>query len=227
MDRSCDSRCLSKSLSFLSFEVYGFFCILINALYWFCMKVTLKEFADMIRNYAEAYRAIELVQKAETPLKDRLNPFIPKKGDQKTGVFGEALVYEFLMRSNYTNLEFGTPSEKGWDIKGIKDHAFKLIQVKTTSAFAEKRIISPIHAGWDHLYLVSLDKSFIPNGIWLLDDPSVLNWKIENGKKILRSMKMKDPENSLSNGSRSLFNSGYPLIDLIQVFKETMHELYM
>lgn len=190
------------------------------------MKVTLKQFAGIVKNYAETYEKVELLQKAKSISGERLNSFLPEKGDQKTGIFGEAFIFEFLTRSNYENLEFGTPSEKGWDIKGKKDNCIIRIQVKTTSEFAESRVISPIHYGWDHLYLVSLDKFFIPNGIWLLDNPSILDWKIDmKGHRVIKSKKMKHPEKQQFKGSKVIFDPNYTL-DVFKEFKDRMNELY-
>ena len=122
-----------------------------------------KQFIKLIRNYAQVYSEFEHFQKA--------NSFIPTNGDQKTGVIGEAFIYQYLSKKGKTNLEFGSTSEKAWDIKDENNIRY---QVKTVSAYSQTQRISPIHKGWDYLYLVHLTTDFIPDKILLVKDPK--NW---------------------------------------------------
>ena len=49
-----------------------------------------KKFQKVVKNYAKAYSDFEEIQKKG------IN-FIPKIGDQKTGVIGEAYIYKYLI----------------------------------------------------------------------------------------------------------------------------------
>jgi len=97
-------------------------------------------FIAVVKKYAEAYRDFEEIQKA--PDFD----FVPETGDQKTGIIGEAFIFEYLKRQGHSDLEFGNHSQKGWDIKypfGLAPNGVVLIQVKTVSAFSKTKAISP------------------------------------------------------------------------------------
>lgn len=129
------------------------------------------EFRQIVKKYAEAYFEFEEFQKQEE------TTFIPQKGDQKTGVIGEAYIYEYLSKSSNCKLKFGNHSEKGWDIKSSK---YKY-QVKTVSEYSRTKIISPIHDGWDFLYFVHLNKRFEPDKIYKIKNPGNLNDKVIRG----------------------------------------------
>lgn len=119
-----------------------------------------KRFQMVVKNYAKAYSAFEEIQKGEK----RIN-FVPKKGDQKTGVIGEAYIYKYLTDQGYAIVKFGNASQEAWDIqckRNKNDKKFIKIQVKTI-AYGE--IISHIRPGFDILYLVKLDESFFPTKI--------------------------------------------------------------
>lgn len=163
------------------------------------------EFISDIKLYANGYSLLEKAQK------NKNQKFIPRNGDQKTGIIGEAYIYQFLLKKGYRNLEYGTASEKGWDIKAELGKKEYKIQVKTVSGFSETRTISPIHDGWDELYLLSLDKEFVPNGLWKINDPNELNWNVKvktDGEKAkyLIGKKMRKPDKAKGNsGSKELF----------------------
>lgn len=120
-----------------------------------------KRFQDVVEKYANAYADFESIQK---PGKDRID-FVPEKGDQKTGVIGEAYIYKYLKEKGCKNLEFGDPSQKSWDIKYTEEGKEKTVQVKTVSEFSECQIISEIIPGFDILYLVKLNKQLYPTKI--------------------------------------------------------------
>ena len=67
-------------------------------------KYTFNHFLTDVKQYAKAYNRLELAQK------DKTQTFIPEKGDQKTGLIGEAFVHQFLLKKNYKNLKFGNCS---------------------------------------------------------------------------------------------------------------------
>ena len=123
-----------------------------------------KQFIQLISNYAQIYSEFEQFQKN--------NSFVPTNGDQKTGVIGEAFIYQYLSKKGKINLEFGSTSEKAWDIKDGENIKY---QVKTVSAYSKTQRISPIHRGWDYLYLVHLTTDFIPDKVLLVKNPK--NWK--------------------------------------------------
>lgn len=64
-----------------------------------------EDFLEILKLYSEVYLKFENFQK------NKDNIFIPKTGDQKTGIIGEALIFEYLSRLNEKGLNFGTHSE--------------------------------------------------------------------------------------------------------------------
>lgn len=132
-----------------------------------------EDFLEIIKLYSEVYFKFENFQK------NKDNIFIPKTGDQKTGIIGEAVIFEYLSRQNETGLHFGAHSEKGWDIESSKYR----YQVKTVSAFSKTKILSPIHKGWNYLYLIQLNVNFLPERVLKIENPS--NWN----KDIIKGMK--------------------------------------
>ena len=117
-----------------------------------------------IFSYAKAYE--ELQQLQET------TPWIPA-GDQKTGSIGEYYAFVYLLSQfNEDALSFGGHSEKGWDSEIVQSPSCR-VQVKTVSAFLSSRIISPIHRGWDELFIIFLRKRFEPEGFWIVRDQSI------------------------------------------------------
>jgi hypothetical protein len=123
------------------------------------------------------------------------SPLIPQ-GDQKTGCIGEFYAYLYL-RAKYPDakLTYGGHSEKGWDIKVEQPSGQWLVQVKTVSAYSASRTISPIHPGWDKLFLVYLDEEFVPRGFWVIPDNSI----VSKGK-VLKGCRCRKPDDA-SSGS--------------------------
>ena len=132
-----------------------------------------ENFLEIVKLYSEIYKKFEDFQN------DKENFFIPKKGDQKTGVIGESFVFEYLNRTKQKDLHFGSHSEKGWDIES-KDYKY---QIKTVSAFSKTGILSPIHNGWDFLYLIKLNTSFLPCKVLKIENPRNWNKNIIKGKR--------------------------------------------
>lgn len=123
---------------------------------------------DAITKYAEAYEELQKLQ-------DTL-PWIPG-GDQKTGSIGEYYAFVYLISLfDESQLSFGGHSEKGWDIE-VAESPARRIQVKTVSAFSKTRTISPIHRGWDELYILFLSKRLEPEGFWIIQDNSIFGNK--------------------------------------------------
>lgn len=106
-----------------------------------------------IRQYAVAYKKLEEIQKAE------LLPI----GDQKTGVLAEFYA-KIYADSVYARVETGHGSQSAWDLKvsTSKTGKFEAVQVKAVSDFSQTRRVSPIHPGWDQLWLVCLNKQLEP-----------------------------------------------------------------
>lgn len=120
---------------------------------------------DAIAVYANAYHRLQRLQ-------DSL-PWIPG-GDQKTGCIGEYYAYAYLLsRFDAKKLSFGSHSEKGWDIL-VEEAPPCRIQVKTVSAFSKTRTLSPIHEGWDQLFIVYLNRRLEPEGFWIIEDTGIL-----------------------------------------------------
>ena len=118
-----------------------------------------KRFQDVVEKYSKAYAEFESIQKDERIV------FVPEKGDQKTGVIGEAYIFKYLTEKGCEDVKFAEPSQKAWDIKYTEGGREKTIQVKTISEFSEKKIISHILPGFDILYLVKLDRNLCPEKI--------------------------------------------------------------
>ena len=119
-----------------------------------------QHFQEIVAKYAKAYSDFEDMQKQTS--------FVPEKGDQKTGIIGEAYVFKYLTEQKCAEVKFGNASQSAWDIqykKDINDKEYTKVQVKTVSEFSDKLIISPIHPGFDILYLVKLNRSFFPEKI--------------------------------------------------------------
>ncbi len=121
----------------------------------------LKRFQDVVEKYAKAYAEFESIQKDE---KNRIG-FVPKEGDQKTGVIGESYIYKYLTEKGCEDVKFAEPSQKAWDIKYTEGGEEKTVQVKTVSEFSEKKIISHILPGFKILYLVKLNKNLFPEKV--------------------------------------------------------------
>jgi hypothetical protein len=119
-----------------------------------------------IRSYATAYSQLQDIQER--------SPLIPK-GDQKTGCIGEFYGYLHLSRLHRgATLTYGNHSTKGWDVH-IKSNACDFrVQIKTVSEYSETRTISPIHHGWDQLWVIYLDRSFVPRGFWVITDRTIV-----------------------------------------------------
>ena len=126
------------------------------------MRTDLTPIAAGIRKYAAAYSELERLQNA-------YGIYLPN-GDQKTGVIAEfyARLYASYIFPNAT-LCYGSTSEPGWDIKiKVPPRAVSLVQVKAVSAYSKTSRISPIHGGWDYLWLLRLDGKFWPEAFWEL-----------------------------------------------------------
>ena len=149
-----------------------------------------KEILKSIEKYALAYEELQGWQE-----KLEMIPI----GDQKTGCIGEFYAYLYL-RKKFPSSEFSYAghSEKAWDIEIRSNLSTEKVQVKTVSAYSTTRVISPIHYGWNQLFIIYLDKNLKPLGFWIIKDVSIVE---EN--KVLKSRKCRKPDN-LNSGSRSI-----------------------
>ncbi len=127
----------------------------------------MQEIFDAIDQYAEAYAKLEQIQRARTldiPI-----------GDQKTGVIAEffARIYA-KQRFLEAEFKFGSASEHAWDIKIVRAGQPDLkVQVKAVSGHSRTSRISPIHSGWDQLWLMRLDIHLRPHALWVIEAPNV------------------------------------------------------
>ncbi len=48
------------------------------------------------------------------------------------------------------------------------------VQIKTVSGDSETRAISPIHHGWDQLWLIYVDRVSLPVGFWVITDRTIV-----------------------------------------------------
>jgi hypothetical protein len=172
------------------------------------------EFIGVVKKYAKAYNEIEKIQK------DKNFEYVPI-GDQKTGVIGEAFIFEYLRRQGKTDLEFGNPAQKGWDIRYSSEQVpneVVHVQIKTVSAFAKKQAIGPIHSGYSELYLVSLNKALIPDNMWMPKGFSLAKNIMLQARKKVTGTRM--PKNANDTGS------GFTDIeDIFEKFKQLFPEL--
>jgi hypothetical protein len=174
-------------------------------------------FIDRVKKYAIAYDRLEEIQR------DEAFDFVPI-GDQKTGVIGEAFIFEYLKRQGHPDVEFGNHSQKAWDIKypfGLAPNNVVLVQVKTVSAFAKIRRISPIHFAPDYceLYLVSLNEQLIPDNVWKPKGYAKGKVKIRNGEEVVIGTRMPKDENDTASGFTGIEN-------VFEDFKRAFPEVY-
>lgn len=123
----------------------------------------MEDIFDAIDQYADAYGRLERLQRTRTKE-------IPI-GDQKTGVIAEfyARIYAKHRFPN-ARLDFGSASEHAWDIKVVQSAQLEIkIQVKAVSAHSQTSRISPIHPGWDQLWLMRLDINLRPLALWVIE----------------------------------------------------------
>jgi hypothetical protein len=175
-------------------------------------------FIDTVKKYAEAYDKLEKIHK------DPAFDFVPEVGDQKTGVIGEAFIFEYLKRQGHPDLEFGNAAQKAWDIKypfGMAPNNVVLVQVKTVSAFAKERRIGPIHFAPDYceLYLVSLNEQLIPENIWKPKGYSPTKIKVQDGEKVVIGTRMPKDENDTASGFTGIKN-------IFEDFRQAFPEIY-
>jgi hypothetical protein len=176
------------------------------------------KFLEVVRKYAEAYKQLERIQK------DKAFDFVPETGDQKTGIIGEAFIFEYLKRQEHPSLEFGNPSQTAWDIRypfGLAPNGVVLVQVKTVSAYSKTRRISPIHLAPDYceLYLVSLDKQLMPDNVWKPKGYDRAKIKVRHGGEVVIGTRMPKGANDTASGFTGLES-------IFEDFKRTFPELY-
>jgi hypothetical protein len=152
-----------------------------------------KDIIAGIREYASAYDRFQRLQ-------DTHRDHLPL-GDQKTGVIGEFYAMLFA-RWTYPrcSVAFAAPTQ-AWDIE-VSGEIDVRIQTKTVSDYSTTRIISPIFPGWDHLYLLSIDRAFLPTGFWVVTTSDIFA-----GHESLRSQKMRDPAKPTSGSPRIPFGT--------------------
>lgn len=123
-----------------------------------------REIRRAIKTYASAYKDLQKLQESSSHS-------IPE-GDQKTGCIGEFYAYQYLRKFHpEEEVKYGDHNQKGWDIRIGQKYR---VQVKTVSAYSKKRGMSPLHEGWDKLYVIYLDCLFKPKGFWIVDySPSI------------------------------------------------------
>ena len=136
-----------------------------------------KDIQVAIRAYSEAYNRLESFQ-------DRKRLQI---GDQKTGVIGEYYAKIYLQKTNPDAIVEYAPTNKSYDIICKKHRNKKKIQVKTVSDHSRTSRVSPIHTGYDELFLLRLDRNFKPVGLWVLGNIGYLAHRTMPKKGVLKS----------------------------------------
>lgn len=122
---------------------------------------------EVIKHYAKVYNQLEALQ--------RTSPDWLPIGDQKTGVIGKfyAKIYLESIHPN-SQITFGSTSQQGWDIQVDNRMKIGRVQVKTVSEHSLTQRMSPIHPGWDQLFLVYLNKELFPIGFWVITDNTIV-----------------------------------------------------
>lgn len=166
----------------------------------------MKEVFDAIQDYAEAYGRLERLQ----PPEDDVLPV----GDQKTGVIGDFFAHLYLTDLYPdSDVSYAKPSESGWDIKACKPGWALKIQVKAVSSYSKTSRVSPIHPGWDELYLMRLDRDFRPEAFWTVKKSDV-EWSV--GRLAHRTMPRRGQENSGSEQFHARADRFDDLMGIIQ-----------
>lgn len=120
---------------------------------------TVQDAFRAIRQYAIAYKKLEEIQRAG------LLPI----GDQKTGVIAEFYA-QIYAEHVYARFKTGHSSQSAWDlmVSATKTGKFDAVQVKAVSDFSQTRRVSPIHPGWDQLWLICLDERLEPYALKII-----------------------------------------------------------
>lgn len=142
-----------------------------------------KEINSLIANYANIYASFEKLQKT-----GKLST-----GDQKTGVIAEYYAKCYIDTTFNVNAEYAKPGEC-YDVSYTYKGKHIRVQVKGVSAHSKTRIIAPLNieldngkASFDHLYLISLDEDFKPDGFYINTYEEIkkkMKDKNDNRKKI-------------------------------------------
>jgi len=165
----------------------------------------MNEIVEAIAQYALAYKKLEAIQRA--------NPALLPRGDQKTGVIAEFYGRLYAAERFFPATPvFGSTSEHAWDIKIPQPSGDSLkIQIKAVSAHAEKSRISPIHSGWDELWLMRLTEEMVPEGFWVYRK-STCPWALNSQKSKTMPQRGKP-----GTGSVELRNGEDKLVELLDV----------
>jgi hypothetical protein len=133
-----------------------------------------------IATYSAAYSQLEELQRDKSLL---------PPGDQKTDCIGEFYAHLYLLEARpRAAVTPGGHSNKAWDFRVSDAGHDTLVQVKTVSGYSATRVLSPIHHGWDELFVVSLDHKFRPDGFWVVPAPD-----LEGGAYPLRGIRAPAP----------------------------------
>jgi len=153
-----------------------------------------EKIGKLIQRYAEVYQDFEELQKQKVD-----NPELTG-GDQKTGVIAEyyAKCYiEATFGVEATYAKAGKPFDISYNAKSGK---LVEVQVKGVSEHSETRAIAPLrlidsegNPAFDYLYLVDLDRNFLPAGLYINTWEQVTS-KTEEGRIKIQGSKMRDTE---------------------------------
>jgi len=90
--------------------------------------------------------------------------------------------------------------------------------VKTVSGYSKTRTITPLFPGWDHLYLMYLGRSLMPEGFWIVSENDVFR-----GRPSLTGPTMRKATN-LQSGSQCISWGKNRVGDLMRVVEQHMAE---
>lgn len=168
---------------------------------------------EAIERYAEAYAILEKLQR-------QMVEHLPR-GDQKTGVIAEFFARIYAKRRfPGSKLEFGSASERAWDFKAHESGGrVTKVQIKSVSRHSETSRISPIHTGWDELWLMRLDNRLLPEGFWTLRAGQV-PWSGQTVRH--KTMPKRGVGNS---GSADLWGATDEFMSLVSVIAESNSRL--
>ena len=155
---------------------------------------------DLILSYSKVYEEFEKLQNG----KDSILP----GGDQKTGVIGEYYAKCYIENHFKVQVDYAKSGESYDLIYKLNEENVK-IQVKCVSCYSKTRIIAPLNLNlnkngekpFDELYLISLNRQFIPDGFYINDYTSIKG-RVNDRTKIKGSvMKGKTSEGRFRIGS--------------------------
>lgn len=149
-----------------------------------------REVNAALNEYTKGYNSLwEVVNKH-----DGLFP----SGSISSGTIAEFYAKTYL-ETKFPNckVEYGSATERAWDIRVSSNNIDIRYQVKSNSLFSKSRRLSKLVKGFDQLIVISMDCSFFPYQAYLFDKVDDLFAKRSNPTLIVPN-----PDNAQQKGSK-------------------------